>query len=366
MITFIPAEIYYDLYIYFSFFLVIANLLHAYTLSLNSEKNLKFLRTSGIILFLSVILYIGLRPVSRYFGDMGAYRGFFHNYSIGFPVTSTKDVVFHYYMKFLSNFVSVPIFFLITAFLYIFPMYLISKKNFNNYWFYAFLLFVVSFSFFSYGTNGIRNGLATSLFLWGICFPNKKILMIILFILASLVHKSLLLPIAAYVLTLFYNKPKTFLKSWVIAIPTSFIFGSLFISLFTILGFGDDRLEGYLSSSMDASKFSNTGFRWDFLFYSAFPVFAGWYFIIKKKFKDEFYFRLYNTYLICNTFWILIIRANFSNRFAYLSWFLMAIVIIYPLLKQQFFKNQQIVIAKVVTAYFMFTFLMYFIYYDGK
>ena len=135
--------------------------------------------------------------------------------------------------------------------------------------------------------------------------------------------------------------------------------GSIFISLFTTLGFGDDRLASYLSGELS----SDTRFRWDFLFYSAFPVFAGWYFIIKKQFNDKYYYHILNTYLICNAFWILVIRANFSNRFAYLSWFLMAFVIIYPLLKQQFFKNQQVIIAKVVTAYFLFTFLMYFIYY---
>ena len=172
-------------------------------------------------------------------------------------------------------------------------------------------------------------------------------------------HKTLLLPVIAYVLTQFYNNPKFYIKAWLLAIPMSLFLGSLFITIFTSLGFGDDRLAGYLSDGLQA----DTRFRWDFLFYSAFPVFAGWYFIIKKEFKDTFYNSIFNIYLICNAFWILVIRASFSNRFAYLSWFLMAFVIIYPLLKQQLFKNQQVMIAKVVTSYFMFTFLMYLIYY---
>jgi surface polysaccharide O-acyltransferase-like enzyme len=62
--------------------------------------------------------------------------------------------------------------------------------------------------------------------------------------------------------------------------------------------------------------------------------------------------------VFANAFWILVIRANFSNRFAYLSWFMMALVIIYPLLKKEMIKNQYKVLAKVMLIYFAFTFLM--------
>ncbi|MCF7568647.1 EpsG family protein [Sabulilitoribacter arenilitoris] len=364
MIDFFPLEHYYDVYIHFCLFLVVANLLHAYSVSLNDEKNIKFLRTSGYVLLILITLYLGLRPISgRFFGDMGTYSRYFMGYANGLPVTTEKDALFHFYMKTLSYVVGKHTFFLITAALYIFPHYIISKKHFKPYWFYAFLMFVVSLSFYTYGTNGIRNGVATALFLWGLCYPKKKIIMGVLFLIAVLCHKSLLLPVMAYVLTLVYNKPKTYLIGWLSAIPISLVLGSVFITIFTSLGFGDDRLAGYLSGEYTETEIK-TGFRWDFLFYSAFPVFAGWYYIFKKNFQDKFYSQLFNTYLICNGFWILVIRANFSNRFAYLSWFLMAIIIIYPPLKQLMFKNQQIMIAKIVVTYFLFTYLMYFVYYN--
>lgn len=363
MIDFFPLKYYFDVFIYFCLFLVVANLLHAYVLKLDDEKNLKFLRTSGLLLLILITLYLGLRPLSsRAFGDMVHYSRYFNSYANGAPVTTEKDVLFHFYIKSLSYIVGMHTFFLITAALYILPLYFISKKHFKAYWFYAFLMFVVSFSFYSYGTNGIRNGIATSLFLWGLCYPKKKLIMGVFFLLAVLFHKSLLLPVMAYVSTLIYNNPKTYLKVWVLAIPVSLFLGSVFVTIFTSLGFGDDRLAGYLSGEYTESELK-TGFRWDFIFYSSFPVFAGWYFIVKKQFQDHFYNQLLNTYLICNAFWILVIRANFSNRFAYLSWFLMSIIIIYPILKQSFFKNQQIMISKIVTAYFLFTFLMYIIYY---
>lgn len=364
MIDFIPLINYFDIYIHFCFFLVVANLIHAYVLDINDSQNIVFLRASGVFLMLLIIFYLGLRPISsRYFGDMASYSVYFTKYSFGEPVAVTRDYTFHYFMKFISYFTNVHTFFLLTSIIYIYPMYLVSKKYFGDYSFYAFLMLIVSFSCYTYGTNGIRNGLATSIFLLGICYPNKKVLMGVFFLISVLFHKSLLLPVVAFVLTFFYNDPKTYLKVWLGSIPFSVVLGSVFILIFTSLGFGDDRLAGYLSGQADGGAAAKSGFRWDFLFYSSFPVIAGYYFIVKKEFKDYLYNQIFNTYLICNTFWILIIRANFSNRFAYLSWFLMAIIIIYPLLKQRFFENQILVIAKVVTAYFMFTYLMYFIYY---
>jgi hypothetical protein len=63
--------------------------------------------------------------------------------------------------------------------------------------------------------------------------------------------------------------------------------------------------------------------------------------------------------MIANTFWILVIRANFSNRFAYLSWFLMAIVIAYPLLKVKFWDDHYKNVGRIFLAYYLFTYFMF-------
>src|SRR5690606_31378083 len=121
----------------------------------------------------------------------------------------------------------------------------------------------------------------------------------------------------------------------------------------------DERLEGYLTDIGKCDdKFSRTGFRWDFILYSASGVLAGWYFVIKKKFEDSLYIQMFNVYLVTNAFWILVIRANYSNRFAYLSWFMIALIIMYPYLKMQFFVNQQKKVAAIVLASFAFSYLM--------
>ena len=122
----------------------------------------------------------------------------------------------------------------------------------------------------------------------------------------------------------------------------------------------EDRAANYLAGeNVQGQDIAlKIGFRWDFLLYSATGVYAGWYYIIKHKFNDAFYTRMFNIYLFANAFWILIIRAAYSNRFAYLSWFLLGLIIVYPLIKQQFLKNQSQKLAIILAIYFAFTFFM--------
>lgn len=363
MIDFFPLKYYYVFYMYTALFIVFFTMIHTWALRMDDTKNISFIKVIGFLLLFLLIFYIGLRPVSgKYFTDMRTYANNFNYYAFGGELRTEKDLVFQLFMKFCATVLSLHTFFLLCAILYIYPMYRISKTYFKKYWYYSFLLFVVSFSFWSYGVNGIRNGIATSLFLWGLSYQNNKLKMIILFVIASLFHKTLMLPIFAFVVTFFYNKPKFYLICWLTAIPLSIALGSFWESLFASLGFADDRLGAYLVSG--EAQQGGTSFRFDFLFYSAFAVFAGWYFIFKKQFNDKLYFQLFNTYLIANGFWILVIRASFSNRFAYLSWFMMSIIIIYPLLKERFYKNQHLVLGRVVLFYFSFTFFMYTIYYS--
>ncbi|TGV03949.1 EpsG family protein [Flavivirga rizhaonensis] len=363
MIDFIPLEHFAEIYFNVLLIFTLLCLFHSAVVPIHSKKNLSFINFSGYFLFFSIVLYLGLRPISgKYFGDTRTYATYFEYYANGGAIVSLKDVFFHVYMKFCSAFMNVHIFFTLCDFLYIFPLYKISKTLFKEYWFYALFMFIISFSFYTYGTNGIRNGLATSFFLWGICYHKNKIFMGLFFLLSASFHKTMYLPIIAYIITHFYNDPKRFLQGWLMCIPLSLALSSVWISLFSSLGFADDRLSSYLSGEAAEGTFSSTGFRWDFLFHSSFAVVAGWYFIYKKQFVDKLYFQLFNTYLLCNGFWILVIKANFSNRFAYLSWFMMGLIIIYPFLKQRFFQNQHLIIAKVMLIYFMFTYLMFYIY----
>jgi hypothetical protein len=168
----------------------------------------------------------------------------------------------------------------------------------------------------------------------------------------------MILPLMGYILANKLNvKVKYFFYLWIILIPLSLASGGFWEQLFADFGSGNDRLT-YLTDEVEKERFSGSGFRFDFLIFSALPVAFGYYYVYKKKIFDKVYITILSIYLFSNSFWILVIRANFSNRFAYLSWFLMGIVIIYPLLKIHFLKKQHKKIGFILLAYFAFTFFM--------
>lgn len=353
MFELVPIEYYYHVHYNIMLFVILLTLLHNHVLEINDQANLNYTQISGALLLVFMIFYLGLRPVHSTFVDMVTYSRKYDGYLIGKQVGFNTDVAFDYFMKFCSYFITKRIFFFVCACLYVIPLYVISQKLFRNYWFYSFLVLLGSYSFFAYGVNGIRNGIATSLFLLALANRRNKTLFVVTMVVSALFHKSMLLPISAYVITLFYNKSKSFLIFWIISIPASLVLGSVTSQIVSNFGFVDDRLLGYLTQKAE-------GFRWDFLIYSSFPVIVGYYFVIIKEVKDKVYLQLFNIYLFCNTFWILVIRASFSNRFAYLSWFMMGLIIIYPFIKELPSKKQSgTTLGKVVLIYFGLAYFMF-------
>lgn len=353
MIDFVPIEYYTPLFYYTTLVLVLILLFKN-----SNKKTLVPSFKTGIVLVYGLILYMGLRPLDKgYMGDTGTYlivfRNFVDNNLIGH---FEQDLGFELLMKWSARWLNEVLFFLLCAFIYVYLHYLVSKKLFQDNWYYAFIVLIGSFSFWAYGTNGIRNGLASAIVLYAFTFHQKKIA-IPLALLGISFHKTLLLPVMAYLFTFFYNEKKGYLRLWFLCIPISLAAGGAFEIFFASLGFGDDRLSYLTAGNINDDEFSHTGFRWDFLLYSATAVYTGWYFIVKKKFNDQLYLRLYNVFLVANAFWILVIRANFSNRFAYLSWFMIGIIIIYPFLKKDMLYKQPRKTVVVITCYFLFTFL---------
>jgi len=315
-------------------------------------------RILGFVTLVFIILYMGSRPISGfYFGDMRTYANIFEDYANGMPITSTVDILFHLFTAFASKTMTVEAYFMVCAFLYVIPLYLVCKKWFGVYWFYGFLFVVGAFSFWAYGTNGIRNGIAGSLFLLGIS-REKRLWQIAWIVIAINFHKTMILPTGGFILANFYNRPQRVILIWLLCIPFSLVAGGFFEGFFAGLGFDDDRVTYLTEGNVHGDEFASTGFRWDFLMYSATAVFAGWYYIIKKGYRDKVYFWLFNTYIFANAFWVLVIRANFSNRFAYLSWFMIGLVIIYPLLRVKMIERQFEKIGLILLFYYSFTYIM--------
>ena|SRR5690606_24851353 len=358
MFDLFPIEDYSSIYYNIQFVVILLTLLHTQLFDYTDKATHKYLAIIGWPYALFIVLFIGLRPIDGMFVDMTTYAYMFYRETVGSPVEIGSDIAFAYLLKISANITNETGFFFICALLYIGSLIIACKNLFKSYWIYCFIALVASFSFYAYGVNGIRNGMATSLFILGISYHKKPIVSAIIIVISCLFHQTMYLPTIAYLVTFFHNKPKVYLIGWLAAIPISLVFGNFFVGLFSGLGFADDRLSDYLLSEANSSSFSSTGFRWDFLIYGATGTFAGWYFIFKKGFKDTFYNRIYGTYLIANAFWILVITANFSNRFAYLSWFMLAVVIFYPILKKQFFAYQHQIFGAVLLLYFLFTYTM--------
>ncbi|NMH29508.1 EpsG family protein [Flavobacterium silvaticum] len=364
----IPVEFYNGIYYNFMLLMVFITFAQSGSTPIESPQNLKSKQGFGGFLVFFILMFMGTRPVSGYFIDMRRYSVMFEDFENGGQVAEGKDVFFDMFMQFCSQIMSMEMFFFVCAALFILPIYFACKRIFSEYWFYAFLITASSYVFWSSGVNAIRTGIGLSFCMLGIANHDRKGRMILAFILAMMGHKSMILLILAFVICQYYRNTKMLLYGWFASILLSLAFGGLFENIFLAIGLGgDDRLAVYFSDEVDEATVTYVmGFRWDFLLYSAIAVFAGWYFIIKQKFYDEFYNTLFGMFLMANAFWVLVIRANFSNRFAALSWFFMGLIVVYPMLKKRFFKNQHRIVGLATLLFFGFTYIMLFIIESGK
>ncbi|MGZ2371888.1 EpsG family protein [Ancylomarina sp. YFZ004] len=348
-------------FLYYHFILLMVMLTVFRLLSGNYRGSVK---STGTFIFALIILFvIGLRPynvpgVGTYFGDTINYYDSFMYIVDGNYNREYKDIGFGLFTNFSARYLNAGAYFFILSALYVLPAYYACKRLSWNYTFLLFLMFATSFLFWANGVNGIRSGIGTSFLLLAFTYKDKKWVMLLFFALALIIHKSMLLPILAFILSFFYSNSKDYIVVWFSSIVLSLLFGGFWESFFAGFDVGDERLSSYLSTNADANVFAYTGFRWDFIFYSAIPIALGAHYIFKKKYTDKFYIQLFNTYLLANSFWILVIRSSFSNRFASLSWFLIPIIILLPLVKIKIWQKQKTKIGLILFLSFAFTYFM--------
>ena len=364
--------------VYFILFLFLSWGTVLYYVGSNQQKILRSegspMQGAAFVLTVALTFYLGLRPLSGSFGDMNMYRHSYENIVNGFSSMSLKtEWLWNNLTAFckLSGFNVYEYFFIVEigyfAGMFICAFILMRK----NLWI-AVLFFYISFSCYSFGTNGIRNGLGCSLELVAITLfalgGAKRPVGILLMTLAMGIHRSTALPGAAAIASLYLVKDtKTAIRFWIASIGISLVAGPLVENFFAALGF-DDRMSDYASTNQDErsmNQFSATGFRWDFLLYSSFGTIMIWYVTRYRKFTDKVYSVIAISYLLCNAFWIMVIRSAFSNRFAYLSWFLYPVVMAYPLLRMNLWKDQDRKTAIIFFLYSGFTLFMFFIFYFG-
>lgn len=367
MFNFVPLQYYtlcFDLLVmtlvFFSFVQCVrGNVFDPHASSVNSSM--------GTVVAIFIVLYMGFRNPHGPFGDT-------INYATYFNKIIADPSPFHWIWKgewafenlnfFLAKATGdVHILFFICAFVYVGALWLAMVRMFGEQYYIPFLVILSMFTFWSYGVNGVRNGMGASLFILAISFANNLPIMVFLAFIASGIHKSIVIMIVAAIISWSIKNSKLYFSLWVIAVIASFLAGNTiqnYISSMDIIN-DDARFSYYMT--MDADTFYRwegsrikIGFRWDFLAYSSIAVFVGYYFIFKRKFQDEYYHWLYNIYLLTNAFWVLVIRAAFSNRFAQISWFIMPVVLIYPFMKKRFFMNHELMTGVAILVFYAFAF----------
>ena len=320
-----------------------------------------------IVFSVFFILFFGFRPVSNLFGDTIVYSSTYNllqtygTFDVEGTTSAGGDWLFFTFMAMCAQTIDVHYFFFIVMYFYVVMMFNGCKKLDYRHGATLMLFCIGAFSFYVYAINGIRNGVACSfviLALAGVC-KGERIWPIILSFIAIGCHKSTALPLAAMFFTYFVKNPKLMYAAWLGAIALSLVFGEAIGNMMSLISY-DERLASNLNEDDADGLVLEHNFRWDFLLYCAMPILLGWYAIFKRKVYNHTYLILLGTYIYANAFWVLAIRAMFSNRIAYLSWFIYPIVLAYPLLNLPVFKkNHSKKTAWILLAHFGFTTIMW-------
>ncbi len=321
----------------------------------------------GTILSILLIAFIGLRPISgKFFVDMYGYYELYDalsDSSFSFD-WKADNLLFDNLFIFLSTHnVAVEVFFLLIAAIYFCCIAYACSSLFPSDKLSSLLVYLGAFSTFSYATNGIKAGAAASLFLVVLAlYEKRKWLWMILFMLLSLgFHHAMILPIVAFIVCIIIRDPRLYFAFWALCLIIAVLHVTYFQHLFA--GFTDEQGAGYLLGEGETiRKDVFGGFRLDFILYSVAPIIVGWIAIFKKQIRSRGYIFLLNLYLLTNAVWLLCMYAEFTNRIAYLSWFILPIVLVYPFLREKWGLLQYRTFMLVAFGHLAFTLFMQYIY----
>ncbi|MBD5227051.1 MAG: EpsG family protein [Bacteroidales bacterium] len=347
---------------------------------LNDKRNIQVSTLSSIVTISIGVLFIYLFGLRNYIstdsGDSFLYAyAYQHIETIVGPTfddaLKSREWAWATLLLFLyQHHIDVSGFFTIVSVLYMVPiLYGCIKLGKSNSWILL-LAFLLGITFMSNGMNGIRNGVACSIAFLGLLqiTDHSKLKLsnflsaVALCLIAHGIHgASVILIIPAFIVLFFIKSYKTALILWLSAIVLSLIFGNRIA--FLVADFdASERALSYLQggeSESNMAKFAHSGFRLDFLLYSAIPIVVGYYISIVKKIHDRRYNILLFTYMLANAVWIIFIYAAYSNRFAMISWYLFPLTIIYPFISISQLGDFRIRLSKIsIVGLFIFFFVL--------
>lgn len=346
----IPSSYYYPVYLTLLWLLITITVstLKPDSLSFNTRQINSGNLWLSFIICLFISLFLGFRPDGPEMGDTMNYRSEFILYQLGtlpehiISVREKTDIAWWTSLKFFASLgISSEFWLFIIDALNLLCILTGIHLIFKGKEFVPLLCYLAGFGVYSGLINGLRNGLAISIWFLGYSLYKKgnlklELIAYIIMWISYQFHHSTIMLISSFIISRYIiKKTQNAIIIWILAIITSLLFGSSLANLIASLGI-EERASSYLNNQNDndlMSYFSHTGFRWDFLLYSAVPVIFGYYITCKLKISDLKYQLLLNTYILSNALWIIFIYAAFSNRYAALSWGIYPFVICYPLLK---------------------------------
>ena len=198
------------------------------------------------------ILWLGLRENNIAFGDTVNYTKEFLMMECTSQYDIESDKAFYYIMSFFAKTGFGPhFFFLFVEFIYFAGTAIVVNKLFSNQPLLVFAVVLAAFSFYTYSVNGIRNGMACSLFLWMLVYVKERkwTWAVALGLFAINVHSSLYLVVAALLLALYYKNTKVYVAGWLACIALSIVAGGVFETFF--------QTQGIIDTGKDAVYMSN-------------------------------------------------------------------------------------------------------------
>ena len=357
----LPAELYHDVFLIFVLLLAIFSLPN-YAISDCDSLSTNF-SPKGIFLLITITLFIGLRPLSIVFADMGQYKDMLDSYqgTIFQFNSEAENFIYDNLMIYLAcDGFPYTLYYLMIAGLYYTCYYICLRKIFKEDVYILFLLFLSAFMTFSSSTNGIKAGAATAIFMVAVAnFENSK-KWIPLLLISYGFHHAMQVPIVAFLCNKLYHKTNMYFIFWIFCVICAAAHITVFQNLFS--NYTNDKGASYLITTGQEWG-GKTGFRIDFVLYSAMPVLMGYYAIIKEKIADFFYERILSIYMLTNGVWMLCMYMNYNNRLAALSWGMYVVVLFYPIFRCAWPGNRNETFKKIAWAHIGFTMAMHFVYY---
>ena len=310
----------------------------------------------AIILLFVIAIILGLIPED----SAVCYRDrprYLYLFLVGEDRTAITDIGFLLYVRICRFFFggNYHLFFILSGLIYVYGYYVFCRDSVDNDLFFTilFITCLLSAGFMNYGVNTMRSGLALSVYLtaYGAELRGKQKLSYSLMFLACLVHISLLLPVVCHFISRIKVPLYWFYLFWVLMLIITII--NVFEPMVSLVeSMQIDRLVNYMG---DEESTYNSGFRTDFVLYSLLPIIASHYYIFMKKINNPVYERLVKQYILINAIWLLFIRMVYTDRFAYLSWFMIPFVLMVPLTDKRMDRRY---ISAVILFFIAFKFIV--------